>query len=465
MKSIIKSFAAAAAIVLLAGCGNDYIDSLDGRYPAPEEYTLTSLVALNVDKQDGGKRLINVQLSGDAGALFNVTFVTNAYNLLPKGYTIAGAAQAVNGNYVAGISTFNGQAITAGVIDVTLSGESHYVIKGTLQLADNTFVRLGYEGDIVFPLDPPTVTYQVETSAPYYYTLDGATYLPLEGSKLSKVTVYSDDALAAYFEIVTADSKTSLAGTYPVSGSIADTNGAVVRGTYVDLPALGWGAEVIKGGSYLAADPIPDYLHGGTLTITESNGAVTFSSNDLTIIDISDPNTYGGTARPGTVSINLANATQASSYTYSNAVTSPYQYTQDGMNYTTIDGTQLNAITISSNGEVVAYFEVVTGVSPASLAGSYALSDPVTAAGQVVVGSYFDMSWFGGAGIMETGSYYMQDGQKQFIRAGGGALTIIDDGGVLGITGTGLALQDITQPMWATSAETGSVNFTDVQPE
>jgi hypothetical protein len=70
------------------------------------------------------------------------------------------------------------------------------------------------------------------------------------------------------------------------------------------------------------------------------------------------------------------------------------------------------------------------------------------------------------AGIMETGSYYMENGQKQFIRAGEGgvALTVTDAGGVLSITGSDLPLQDITQPYWATAAETGNVNFTNLVP-
>ncbi|MDR0961645.1 MAG: hypothetical protein LBM62_03675, partial [Mediterranea sp.] len=356
MRSIIKTLAGiVTAVFLMTGCESDYIDALDGRYPAPEEYTLTSLVSHDVVKQGGGKRIITVKLSGDASAQLSVDFVTNAYNLLPAGYTIATADKAANGNYIGATSTFNGKAVTAGIINVTLTGESHYTIGGTLQLADDTFVRISYEGDIVFELDPPVVTYKLETQTPYFYTTDGMNYSPLENSKVNKITVYADGALVGYFEIVVAADKTSLAGTYPVSGTIADTNGAVVRGTYVNLPALGWGTDIITGGSYIV-DNGTLYLNGGTLTIAESSGALSFSSSDLTIIDTAD--SMGSTALPGTKSFNYANAT--SFYTYSNAVTIPYAYTQDGTNFTNVEGTQLNAITVLAGTAVVGYFEVVS---------------------------------------------------------------------------------------------------------
>jgi hypothetical protein len=78
-----------------------------------------------------------------------------------------------------------------------------------------------------------------------------------------------------------------------------------------------------------------------------------------------------------------------------------------------------------------------------------------------------DMAWFGMASsIIESGSYYVEGGQKNFIRAGaeGVMLNITEVGGVLSIVGTNIPLQDTSQPMWATSATPGTVNFTNLAP-
>jgi hypothetical protein len=192
---------------------------------------------------------------------------------------------------------------------VKLDGESNYTINGTLQLANNTFIRINYSGEIIFEPDLPTATYSLEVQKPYTYSPDGATFISVDGSQLNKISVYEDDVLAAYFEIVTAENPASLSGTYPVSGTITDTDGAAVRGSYVDLPALGWGTEIVKGGSYLMEDDIEQFLFDGNLTIVDNNGTLTFTGADFSILDIASP-FYAPTVLPGVVkSVNLANAT------------------------------------------------------------------------------------------------------------------------------------------------------------
>jgi hypothetical protein len=200
-----------------------------------------------------------------------------------------------NGNYIGENTSFTAsgstaQTVKAGVIDVKIDAADGtlYTVKGTLQLADDSFVRIDWSGKIVFVADPPEITYSMEVSAPYAVSPDGgATWTVVEGSQLNKLTVYSDGAPKAYLEIVTAAGITSYSGTYPVSGTIADTSGAVVRGTYVDLPALGWGTEIVKAGSYLMEDT-EQFLFEGNLTVTDNDGVLSLTGS-FTILDITTP--------------------------------------------------------------------------------------------------------------------------------------------------------------------------------
>jgi hypothetical protein len=117
---------------------------------------------------------------------------------------------------------------------------------------------------------------------------------------------------------------------------------------------------------------------------------------------------------------------------------------------------------------IVGYFEFVTATSPATLAGTYAIKDPVDAAGQMVTGSWMNTSWFGGPDqVIESGSYYVDNGEKMFIRAGAGeaTITVTETNGALYISGTGLPIQDITQMYWGLLPDPGSVNFTKVKPQ
>uniref|UniRef100_S0DE78 Uncharacterized protein n=1 Tax=termite gut metagenome TaxID=433724 RepID=S0DE78_9ZZZZ len=307
MKNILRTFAAAAlATFFLTGCDNDYIEPLTGKFPVPEEYTLTTLASQTREKQDNGNRIITLSLtSGDAS--LSVEFVSNVYYLKPAGYTVATAATAQNGNYVGERTRFGSQNVTGGVINVELAGTSDYTIHGTLQLADGSFVRVDYAGKIIFEEEVIVYTYTIETQVPYAYTYDGMNYISVEGSQLNKITLKADGAPAGYFEIVNAASATSLSGVYPVSSSISDASGAVVAGTYMDLSAYGIG--IIKGGSYLWEDGAELFLFSGNLTIADAAGVLTLTSSDLAILDITSP-LGGQTPLPGVKSIDFKNATK-----------------------------------------------------------------------------------------------------------------------------------------------------------
>jgi hypothetical protein len=473
MKNNLKYLLLFIVISAFTACEEDALDPLSGTYSAPVDYTLDAVIAQNAVK-GATTRTFTLELGSNSQYL-SVDFVSSrtSYFLVPGAYTIAAQATAKSGNYVAGqtrwVTSGASLPLTDGTIVVALEGDA-YTISGTVILEDQSIIRIAFSGVITFEVDPPVYTYKWEMQKPYAYTTDGTTFTPVAGSQLNKVSVFSDGIPVAYFEIVTEENRTSLAGTYLVSGMITDVSGAVVRGSYVDLPALGWGTEIIKGGSYLMEDT-EQFLFDGNLTIVNNTGTLTLTSSNFSILDITSP-FYAPTALPGVVkSINYVDATltggNTAAYTYTLETSALYSYTQDGQTWITVDGTQLNKISVFAGSEQVGYFEVISAPSPASLAGAYELKDPVDGTNQIAVGSYMNMSWFGGPDmVIESGSYYVENGEKMFIRAGSGGvmITITDASGVLGISGTGLPIQDVTQMYWALLPDPGSINYQNVTP-
>jgi hypothetical protein len=301
----------AVALLALAGCDNSSIEDLTGKYPISGEYSLSTLKSMNIEKKSGGIRVVSLELTGGSSTL-NAALITNEYYLRAGSYIVAPEASAQNGNYIAEKTFFSAtggaaEAVVTGTIVVTIGNDSpsSYTIGGTLQLADNTFVRVDWSGKIEFVEDPPVVTYKLEVAAPYAWTTDGYNYTSVEGSQLNKFTVYSDGVLKAYFEIVTAADPASFSKTYPVSGEIRDAGGAVVKGIYMDLSQYNMG--IIEGGSYLIDEAGKAYINAGSITITDTAGVLTFKSSNLEILD---KTSLAGVSLPGTRTIDFENGTK-----------------------------------------------------------------------------------------------------------------------------------------------------------
>ncbi|MDR1342388.1 MAG: hypothetical protein LBK18_03920 [Prevotellaceae bacterium] len=336
------------------------------------------------------------------------------------------------------------------------------------------------------PVEPDIAyTYSVEVSSPYAWTADGMTWTAVDGSQLNKITVSANDTVVAYFEIVTEENTATLAGTYPVK-AVNSLERAIVQGQFMNLLWLGMFDMAIESGSYYLNGETKMFIRDGSISITDNSGALTITGSDLAIQDISTEMAFGNLSDLGKV--NYPNMTLVgnddgegddddddnddnddgddnAAYTYSVEASAPYTYTTDGTNWIPVDGTQLNKISVFAGSEQVGYFEVVTAPSPASLAGTYELKDPVDGVSQIAVGSYMNMSWFGGPDmVIKGGSYYVKGGEEMFIRAGTGGvtITITDAGGVLGISGTGLPIQDVTQMFWALLPAPGSINYQNV---
>lgn len=136
-----------------------------------------------------------------------------------------------------------------------------------------------------------------------------------------------------------------------------------------------------------------------------------------------------------------------------------------------ITGTTKHKITLNADDEFYAYFEIVADENASSLSGTYTVKDGLDAAGQIANGYYLDWSWWGGAGVMEGGSYYMQGGEKMFIREGAGAVNIVDDGGTLTITAEDLGILDLETLIssggntWQNMEEGGTLNIQEATEE
>lgn len=139
-------------------------------------------------------------------------------------------------------------------------------------------------------------------------------------------------------------------------------------------------------------------------------------------------------------------------------------------NGTPIAGTTKHKITVNSDAVLYAYFEVITDESATSLSGTYAVKDGIDAAGQVNNGYYIDWSWYGGAGVMEGGSYYIKNGDKMYLREAG-SITIVEAGSTLTITGENLGILDLATLIssngmtWQNIAVPGSVNIENATEE
>jgi hypothetical protein len=154
------------------------------------------------------------------------------------------------------------------------------------------------------------------------------------------------------------------------------------------------------------------------------------------------------------------------SFAYSVEVTKPYAWTADGTTYIPVEGTQLNKISVSSEGQSFAYFEIVTEADPPSLTGTYPVKAVNSLERAIVQGQYLDLAWFGVPFdmVVESGSYYIDGESKMFIREGN--IRITDNDGTLSISGDGLAIQDVaSQAAFGNLPAPGSLTITDAAPD
>ena len=425
---------------LFSACENDVIDPLTGKYPIPVDYTFATIASQNVVKQDGGVRAISLQLTSSE-ASFDIDFVVNAHYLKENTYTlVAGAGK--NGNYTSARISKQGasaQNVTAGTIFVKLAGVSSYSINATLQLADNSFARVAYQGEIIFPEDPPAMTYALEIQNPYVYTPDGTNYIPIVGAQLNKFTIFADNERIAYLEIVTEENTKSYSGTYAVK-SVTEKERAVVQGQYLDLVWFGVPPGVmppIESGSFIVDDPMNQFIREGVIAISDNGGVLNFSSTNLKIQDIATQAAFG--TLPNAVSIDykdvISGGNSGGSATHTNLFSaSALDLSMFGLSGFTVTLKMATPdLTVSVDG---------SGNSTYAGSGQYISFDFSTAAAALPVGTYNvvdnnmakvgDCLWgypsFFGAGFMGSFVGNVIDGNATEEVITGGVVDVTDNG-------------------------------------
>ena len=471
-KNLYLSMVILTGLMLFTSCKKD-VPEQPPENPEPTEYTFIDCELKEV-VEGATTRTITLKL-GSSSQYLAVDFISSLDNnfLAPGVYTIAEQENAKAGNYVAGKTRWVGYLATLPLIDGNILVELDndvYNITGTVTLEDRSIITFIFTGAIKFEPEPPittSYTYSVEVQVPAMGGPDPMSPQPIAGSQLNKISVFDDGVLVAYFEVVTAENATSLAGSYTVKDGV-DAFGQLKTG--ISIPA--WG---IEDGSYYIENGVKMFIRQNTdetpvtVTITDNAGVLSITGNDLPIQDVANINydTFTFPNLPEKGSIDIQNATNGVSggdgtFTYSVEVQAPYAWTTDGQNYTTVDGSQLNKIRIFADNIPVAYFEIVTEENRSSLAGTYPVSEQINdVSGAVVKGVYIDLSEFVPELIIEDGSYLLNGDNKQFINAG--ELTITDNGGVLTFTSSNLAILDIVTGQ--SKPDLSSIHYANATPK
>jgi hypothetical protein len=196
----------------------------------------------------------------------------------------------------------------------------------------------------------------------------------------------------------------------------------------------------------------------GTISIAAQDSNYTVSGilylADETVLKLSGAFTYAYQPDPYTPT-----------FTYTDETASPAMGGSQGA--TPIEGSTMHKITFFADDVFFAYLELVADANATSLSGTYSVKDGVNAIGQLANGYYVDLAWYGMAGVMEGGSYYMKGEEKMYIREGDGAITIVDNAGIVTITGDNLGILNLEALIssggatWSVLETPGSVNVTD----
>ncbi len=179
-------FLAAASVLALGSCVRDAISPLTGKYPAPESYEMTKVLAQPVEKS-GNVRIFTLELATEGisgtegnwqgtGAVLRIKFVGDKYFLHDAAYTAAPSGNAQKGNYIVGqegsaFSIVNGDqshsiGLDYGSITV-LSDNGSYKISGTLWLADESTVKVNASINLTYEPDPEPIRLTKVISAVY----------------------------------------------------------------------------------------------------------------------------------------------------------------------------------------------------------------------------------------------------------------------------------------------------------
>jgi hypothetical protein len=266
-------------------------------------------------------------------------------------------------------------------------------------------------------IDPLAGKYPVPEN--YTLQLSSQSAQKLEATRVFTLGLTSNDASLSVEFVGSRLDYFLTPGSYTVAARVAAKAGNYVAG-------YGTGGTIWKKGS--SSLNVID----GTIAVKREGDTYTISGTvmleDNTIIKVA----YTG---------DILFEPDPPAFTYSVEVQKPYAWTADGQNWNEVSGSQLNKITVSSDGMQVAYFEIVTAADITSYSGTYPVSGEIRdATGAVVQGLYIDMTQYVPGLIIEGGSYLLDSEEKQYISVGN--ITIADNGGILTFTSSNLAILD-----------------------
>lgn len=441
MKSIYKYMVLAMMVGSFAGCDEDAIDPLTGKYAVPEEYTLTSMELQETEKLDSGNRVFTIEMSGDGNTL-TVDFVSSVYYLVAETYTIADdnttALTYTNAYWTAADGSSTNAQLVSGSLSVESDDNESYTVSGALTLDNDLVIRITATGTLVFEADAePTALTQVLSVS------DNTAY------GTNTVTLYLATSDVSYSYDATTYTVTYSGTGYYLAVDFYSEDGTLAAGTYTPADA-----DNCAAGNYVMGyDPGDIYGIGyeftdwGTCWWTVSNGTtsathieegeiVVEKTGSLYTITIDNSVCYAEFSGVITGLASDDSSEETSSYTYTDVVSEVTSFDWTTWETTTIEGVEYHTITVmDADGSTVAAFEAVIEEG-GSLAGTYTIAESPTSA--YLMNNGWDLSAYGyGSG----GTYFYEDGVQYLVTAG--TITVTDSDGVLSFYGTGLTTTSV----------------------
>lgn len=293
MKKIFQLLLSAGTVLLMMSCNSDAIDDLTGKYPLPDDVTLTAVASQSSTvKADGSARYFNVELTGDNNAKFDAQFCcSNTWYLEARTYTYSDLSGAIIGNFVSDNTSYSSASSSSTIVDgniaVTRADNNAYTFYGVLLMADQSVVRVHFSGTINYTEPQPEALTQIlsakATAATGYTSIE----LIIGTDGLSAVanewyTAIVGNGKYADLTLICASS-TIAAGTYTPVAAGSEKAGTFVTGyqgsygTFVFDAGSRWytvADNVSSAATYLTAGSIKVAVNGTTYTVTIDSGSV-----------------------------------------------------------------------------------------------------------------------------------------------------------------------------------------------
>ena len=275
MKQLKYIICAICVMCGLTACDNDSIDGLSGEFSDITFCNFTSASVQTTDKLGKGVKALNTSFTDAAGNTLTLRFGSAEWVLQPGTY-VQTATVSTKNQYSGSV---NGAAISEGNIDVSLTGDTYYVI-GLVKTSDGKEYKTSYKGNLSFEIgvddpEPSGYTYTVAMSGVWVMDMTTYNYVNVPG-----VTKYSfsikdpnGNSVAAIDAIAAEETAIKdLAGTYTVTSGASTTFTIDAGYYYPDYNAI--------GGSNYTDEMGGHYVNAGTIdieTATSSEGELLLS--------------------------------------------------------------------------------------------------------------------------------------------------------------------------------------------